>query len=81
MNGLQYLGLHPKPQGAAATEVWGFCVCVGYVKDFLAIHYEGQTGTLRQKFFCTSHVDISLLADKGIDLTTRVVMTLNHTSN
>ena len=46
------LDLRPKPQGTVATEVWGFCMTIGYAKEFLALDYTGQAGTLRQQSFC-----------------------------
>lgn len=45
------LGLCPKLQGTAATEVWGFCVSVGYAKEFQAIDHTVGAGTLRQQSF------------------------------
>jgi len=38
---VRLLGLGPRLQGTAATEVLGLCVSVGYAKEFLAIDYTG----------------------------------------
>lgn len=73
------LGFGLKLEGTAATEVLGFCVSVEYAKEFLAIDYPEQAVTLGQQYW--GHVEMSILADEGITLTTRVVMMLNCRNN